>query len=95
MTDATGFARMRQFLNEYQSHNGGRTTLVNLPDPTTMPPVTQDVRIPREQVIRFRNDFLLLVRFAALKCKLPEDELTPFDLLAPFLPCEPDDDELA
>lgn len=74
--------KMRQFLNEYQYSVGARS-FVSLPNPSQLPYKT--VTMPIEQLVKLRNDMLLLTKFAALMCKVPEDKLSHFDLLAPFL----------
>lgn len=43
------------------------------------------VSMTAKQVKRFRNDYWLLVSFAALMCECDVEELTPLHLMAPFL----------
>ena len=85
MTDQKKMAvQMRTFLNEYQLSNGGRSAFVDLPNPGELP-WAHSIIIPKEQVVKFRNDMFLLLKFAALMCDKTIEELCPFDLMAPFL----------
>lgn len=84
---------MKKFLNEYHYSSGRHGPLINstLPDPGELLHAC-DVRMPKESLVRFRNDYLLLIHFAALMCNTTPDKLCPFDLMAPFLRTEPDDE---
>jgi hypothetical protein len=76
--------KMRRFLTEFHYAAGSdRLFGSNLPDPSHMR--HSQVVMPRETVLRFRNDMLLLLNFAALACGKSVEELCPFDLMAPFL----------
>lgn len=75
-------AKMRQFLNEYQYSVGSRA-FASVPDPSQINYKT--VTMPIEQLVKIRNDMLLLTKFAALMCKVPEEKLCHLDLLSPFL----------
>ncbi len=74
---------MRKFLNEYQFATGRNGPLVqsSLADV----PMARIVCMPKDVLVRFRNDYLLLVRFSAHACNVAVEDLCPFDLLAPFL----------
>ena len=65
---------------------GGRS-LANLTDPSAVYPEMKKMKtivMPRELVIRFRNDYLLLLEFAAFTCNKPMKELDALDLSKPF-----------
>lgn len=72
---------MKHFLNEYQ-HAVGSRSLQNLPDPSQLQ--ARDVRIPKDVVVRFRNDYLLLLGFAAHYCGVDPEKLCGMDLMGPF-----------
>jgi hypothetical protein len=76
------FSTMRRFIDEYQYSVGVRG-FTDLPDPAKLP--YPNITLPRADVIRFRNDYRLALEFAALMCGKPIEELSPFDMLAPFL----------
>jgi hypothetical protein len=82
---------MRKFLNEYQYSCGPRS-LVELPDPTQFKHY-KTVVIPLEQVVKFRNDYNLLLGFACLMCGKEYSELCGMDLLAPFILALRDEEE--
>jgi hypothetical protein len=76
--------KARTFLNEYRVATGitGENKLLEEMIPDLGMPT---VRMTAQQVKRFRNDYWLLVSFAALVCDCTVEELTPFHLMAPFL----------
>ena len=79
----TANGTMRRFLNEWQFSTGRTTFIGNLLDPS--PFTANTIVIPRETLVKFRNDYLLLMKFAALFCGRSVEDLCPLDLLAPFL----------
>jgi len=77
-------AEVRRFIDEYSYATGRNNPFLanNLPETSTIMPI---VSMPKEMLIRFRNDYRLLVEFAAYACGTTVEKLCPFDLLAPFL----------
>jgi hypothetical protein len=90
MTPLEQLREMKKFIAEYQFTVGLRS-LVNLPDISQLP--NPNIVIPRELVIKFRNDYLLLTGFAAHFCNTSPDKLCALDLLSPFLKMATDSSE--
>ena len=72
---------MKKFLQEYQFAAGPRD-MRNLPEVKSH---SKTVTIPLDVLVRFRNDYLLLLSFAAYYCNVEPDKLCQLDLMAPFL----------
>ena len=83
--------RARTFLNEYRVATGldGNGKLLGDMIPGAEMPI---VRMTAPQVTRFRNNYWLLLQFAALACKCSVEDLTPLHLMAPFLAAATADD---
>jgi hypothetical protein len=93
--------KMRRFIHEYVLATGvdGRNALAKVsPElpPCCGPHPTPTVTLPRQELVRFRNGYQLLLEFAALKCGRPIEELCPLDLMTvwPF-PVDPDDEDFS
>lgn len=85
--------KMRKFVNEHMMATGRNSPFLeaNLPEPMDVFDMT--VRLHTAQLVKFRNNYLLMIHFAALKCGVGTDELCPLHLLAPFMRVEPKDDD--
>lgn len=94
VNDPTPLERLREmkrFVNEYKYATGGVRTLKNLPDPSQFN--AQTVTMPLELLVRFRNDYLLMIGFVAHYCNVLPDQICPLTLLAPFLKDAMEDNE--
>ena len=76
--------KVKRFIDEFQYATGrnGAFAAGNLPDVLEPYPT---VTMPKEMLVRFRNNYRLLAEWAAVMCGVDVEKLCPFDLLAPFL----------
>lgn len=53
----------------------------SLPDPDILPSIPMNVQMRREQLIKFRREWLILSEFAAQVCGTTIEELCPLHLM--------------
>ena len=70
-----------KFVIEYRYQSGDRANFCSLPNPSTLP-VFPTITMPREMVVKFRNDYGLLAEFAAFMCGTTVEKLCLLDMMA-------------
>lgn len=78
--------KFKTFLDEFRMATGtdGKSPFTTADLPSSFDG-NSVVRLRREQVVRFRNTYRLLIEWAAIMCDVEPQKLAPINLIAPFL----------